>query len=335
MKFAALERISLVIVTWNGDDVLSRCLESILRVYDKMPETIVVDNANQESTRELVARYTNVRYLPLPENLGFAGGNNAALPFCTKDYLVLLNNDTELTADSISPLIEFLDAHPACAAVQGKVIFRANGNLDGCGGFFSRLGILSFRGAFVPDCDEFKVEKRVFTIGGAFFATRRRVVDELGALFYDHFRSYYEEIDYCCRLGLAGYECWYVPTPGVLHHHSVTAAKIGWRKIRRQYYRNIWFSTLTCFGWYGRIRLLVPIAALSAAQALLALLKGDTEPLRAHSAAVREMFVLRKLISETSHRVRKTRRLSDRAFLSFAIRSCPWRYYLRLARTGS
>ena len=241
-----INRISLIIVTYLGDDVLTDCLDSLVKVYKELPETIVVDNANSKSTADLVRRYPNTRYLSLPENRGFAGGNNAALPYCTKEYLVLLNNDTELQGDSISPLIDFLDQHPQAAAVQGKVVLASNHRLDGCGGFFSPLGILAFRGAFVPDGPEYDVPEKVLTIGGAFFATRRAALAECGGLFYDHFKSYYEEIDYCHRLTLSGHDCWYVPTIPVLHRHSVTSNKFKRVEILRRYYRNIWFSFLTC-----------------------------------------------------------------------------------------
>lgn len=73
-----LDRISIVIVTWNGDNLLKDCLDSLIKIYGTLPETIVVDNADLVSTAALVGSYVNAKYVPLPENLGFAGGNNAA-----------------------------------------------------------------------------------------------------------------------------------------------------------------------------------------------------------------------------------------------------------------
>jgi len=329
-----LKRISLIIVTFNGDDVLKDCLDSIVNVYGGLPETVIVDNANSNRTAHLVARYANARYVPLPENRGFAGGNTAALPFCTKEFLVLLNNDTKLQGDSISPLIEFLDAHPQAAAAQGKVVLACNHRLDGCGGFLNPLGTLAFRGAFVPDEPKYDIPERVFTIGGAFFATRRNVLDKCGGLFYDHFKSYYEEIDYCHRLAIAGYDCWYVPTIPVLHQHSVTSNKFKRSDILRQYYRNIWFSFQTCFGPLCRLRFCTLLVFLSAGQILVGLLRGNTCYLKSHFGALRQHLSDRKLILDTRRTLRTLRKRSDREIVAFAVRSQPWSYYKNMVKSS-
>jgi len=305
-----------------------------VKVFGKLPATVLVDNAAQESTRALAAGYENVTYLPQPDNLGFAGGNCAAWKHCDREYVVLLNNDTRLTDDSFSPLVEFMDAHPTCAAAQGKIILAANGKLDGCGGFFSPLGVLAFRGQYADDAPEFNVPMRVAVVGGAFFIVRRSAIDAAGGIFHAHFKSYYEEIDLCCRLGLAGYECWYVPTPAVLHLHSVTAAKFGWDKIQRQYYRNIGFSTRTCFGRYGRWRIGLPLKILSFAQCVVARFRGNRGPIEAHKAANEALNAEANQIRVMRNRLRAKWKISDREFLAFAIRSQPWRYYLALARRG-
>lgn len=328
-----LDRISIVIVTWNGDNLLKDCLDSLVNTYGTLPKTIVVDNANLSSTATLVGSYANANYLPLPENRGFAGGNNAALPFCTKEYILLLNNDTRFTSDSISPLVTFMDEHPNCAAAQGK-IKTLDGLLDGSGGFFSPLGILSFRNCFQPDNPTADAPERVLTVGGAFFLARKSAIAQAGGLFYDHFQSYYEEIDFSIRLNLAGFECWYVPTPAILHIHSATANRLGWVRIKRQYYRNIWFSDLTCFGFWTRMRFCTTLFALGLAESLYYLICGNVQPLKAHAFAITDSTRNRKLVLQTRQRLLDLRKLSDRQFLKFAIRSQPWSYYKSLLRRG-
>lgn len=325
-----LERISIVIVTWNGDDLLKDCLDSLVKVYERLPETIVVDNANLASTAALVGSYANAKYVPLTENRGFAGGNNAALPFCTKDYLVLLNNDTQLVADSISPLIEFLDRHPETAAVQGKILLGNGKTLDGCGGFFSPLGILSFRGAFVPDTPDYDHPERVFALSGAFFAIRREALARCGGLFHDHFKSYYEEIDLCHRLALAGYDCWYLPTPAILHKHSATSNKFNRTDILTQYYRNIWFSFLTCFNTWNRLRFCATLALLCTGHALAGLVRGNATPFKAHVNALRQIRTCIAQIRQTRRSLSVLRKRTDREILSYAIRSQPWSFYLAM-----
>lgn len=328
-----LDRISLVIVTWNGDNLLKDCLDSLVTIYGTLPETIVVDNANLASSAALVGSYANAKYVPLPENRGFAGGNNAALPFCTKDFVLLLNNDTQFTADSITPLVTFMDEHPNCAAAQGKILLP-DGRLDGCGGFLNPLGTLAFRNAFVPDNPTADVPERVLTVGGAFFLARRNAIEKAGGLFYDHFKSYYEEVDFCIRLNLAGFECWYVPTPPILHKHSATANKFKRSDILHQYYRNIWFSNLTCFGFGLRLRLCATLVALGLAESLHCLVRGNAQTPKSHLFAIADAIRNRKQIRATRKRLALLRKQTDRQFLKFAIRSQPWPYYRAMLRRG-
>lgn len=326
-----LERLSLVIVTWNGDDVLRKCLESVLRVYGNLPETVVVDNAGQESTRKLVEGFSDVKYVPLPENRGFAGGNNAALPHCTKEYILLLNNDTELDGDAFSPLVDFMDAHPDCGAAQGTVkLARARQCYNGCGGFLNPLGTLAFDGFYEKDVGQYATPRRVFTIGGCFFMTRRSAIRSCGCLFYDHFKSYYEEIDYCHRLNLAGWSCWYVPTPVVWHWEMLTSSKFAREDILTQYYRNIWFSFLTCFGYWARWRFCTPLALLCIGQAVLSLVRGNATPVWAHVRVLRGLVADVRLIRRTRAEVQSIRKVSDGKLLRIAVKRQPWRYYWKL-----
>jgi len=325
----AADKATVIIVTYKGDGLLEACLDSMERHCAVFPETVVVDNANLESTRALVSRHPGVSYIPLDGNRGFAGGSMAAYPSCGREYVILLNNDTVLTGDAVTPLVEFMDSHPACAAAQGKVVLASNGETDGCGAFLSPLGILAFSGAE----DDFA--HRVFAVGGAFFIARRSAVDAAGGLFHAHFGSYYEEIDLSCRLAVAGFECWYAPVnPPVLHAHSATAGKVDWRGIRRRYYRNIWFSTLTCFGPLARLRLLVPITLLSCLQSLAAAVKLDFWLAKAHIASFLTPFRERRLVAETRKKIASFRKRTDRQILSFAIRRQKFSYYRNLMKRG-
>ena len=324
---------SIIIVTWLGDELLGDCLKSLKKVYGgRMPEIVVVDNGNTPLTTKVICdEYSTVKYVAAKENLGFAGGNNLGLKYCTNEYVVLLNNDTELTGDSIAPLVEYLDLHHQCAAAQGTIVLASNPEKqDGTGMWWTPLGILAPEGFLTPTKEGPKEPREVFSIGGAFFITRQSAIKKVGGLFYDHFKSYYEEVNLCHRFYLAGYKCAYVPTIPVLHRHSVTAGKFGWHKIQKQYYRNIFFSTLTCFNWWNRLRFGGTIALFCLAQAAVSLVKGNTVYLKAHSANLVQLFKERELIRETRKEVNGFRVLSDRELLKIAIKHQPWSYYFKL-----
>ena len=331
-----MRKFSILIATWNGDDLLKDCLDSIARVYaDDLPQIVVVDNANQASTAKLTTHYRNVKYLSAPENLGFAGGNNLGWPHCGSEYVVLLNNDTTLQGDSISPIIDYMGAHSKCAAVQGTIVFDWDrSKTDGTGMWWSPIGILAPEGFLRPLAEAPKEPREVFAAGGAFFVARRSAVEKAGGLFYDHFKSYYEEVNLCHRLWLAGYECAYVPTLPVYHKHSVTAGKIGWDAIRNQYYRNIWFSTLTCFGWYGILRFVPFLFALRLGQSLMMLIKGKTSGVKVFAANLRHLIGMRQEIVATRRQIRKLAVISDFALFNHAVRSQPWRYYWNLIKNN-
>ena len=251
-------RISVIIVTWNGDPLLEACLESLHRVYGTELEIVVVDNANLELTRRLSSAFANVKYVAAPENLGFAGGNNLGLAFCTREYILLLNNDTVVHDDSFSPLAQFLDEHRKVGIVQGTMIIPGFG-FDDCGVQMTPFGIQRHLHRGESDCGRLH-PRRVTAAKGAMMMIRRKAVDDCGFLFYDHFKSYFEETDFCRRATNHGWEVWFVPTPPIDHLCGATSSKFARDDVWRQYFRNILYSFARNWGFWGRFVMLPSFA---------------------------------------------------------------------------
>ncbi|WNB86324.1 glycosyltransferase [Cellulomonas sp. ATA003] len=115
-----------VVVTWNGAHLLPACLDSLLgqTVADRL-EVVVVDNASQDGTPELLrSRYPGVRLVTNPVNLGFAGGVVAGTRDVTADAVLLLNNDATLDPDGLERLLATLDApgNERVGAVTAKIL---------------------------------------------------------------------------------------------------------------------------------------------------------------------------------------------------------------------
>lgn len=253
----AADAVSIVIVTWKGDDLLRACLDSLACVYGTTPEIVVVDNANEATTRAVVSAYANVAYVATPRNLGFAGGNNVGLARCTRDLVLLLNNDTVFQADSLAPLVAFLAAHPKVGIVQGTLNVPALGDgLDDCGMVMTPFGIQRHLHRGEPKATTVLSPRRVTAAKGAFMLFRRQVVVDTGFLFYDHFGSYFEETDFCRRAANAGWETWFVPTPPVDHLCGATSTRFDRAAIWTQYFRNILYSFARNWGWWGRLVML-------------------------------------------------------------------------------
>ena len=116
MKNDSRERVAIVILNWNGKEMMRRFLPSVIQYSKDEAVVWVADNASTDGSMEMLAReFPEVRTLVLDKNYGFAEGYNRALRQITADYYVLLNSDVEVTHHWLTPLIEYLDVHPDSA----------------------------------------------------------------------------------------------------------------------------------------------------------------------------------------------------------------------------
>lgn len=251
-RIDSVRELSVVIVTWNGDDLLERCLSSLVEVYGDRLEIVVVDNADSKSTRCLVGSFPGVLYAESPGNPGFAGGNNIGVRRTTRPYILLLNNDTVLHGDSFSTLVEFLESHGKVGIVQGTMNVPSLGDgLDDCGVLMTPFGIQRHLHRGEPTATAKLAPRKVFAAKGAMLMFKRKVLDDLGFLFYDHFWSYYEETDFCHRARNAGWETWFVPTLPIDHICGATSSRFSGNLVWRRYLRNIIYSFCRNFGFFG------------------------------------------------------------------------------------
>ena len=247
-------RVSILVVTFKRDDLLARCLATIHEKCGGGVQVVVVDNGAGEGAgaERVVAEYPGAVYVRAERNLGFAGGNNLGLPFCTGAFVLLLNNDTEIGEDPIPALLAYMEARPEVAVVQGRMTLpMLGGVLDDCGTYLTPFGVQLHNHLRRPDPGNL-APAAVFSAKGACLMFRRDVVEQVGGfLFHGHFGSYYEETDFCHRVWLAGREVHFVPSPPVAHLWGATASMFDNNAIWRQSYRNMLFSFLTLLGRVG------------------------------------------------------------------------------------
>ena len=239
-------RLTVIIVAWNHPDLLSGCLEAVLR---HLPEAqiLVVDNASEPP----LTVPGGVTLLRAPRNLGFAGGNNLALPHAEGEHILLLNTDVTLpSAEPIRILQAALDTYPHLAALQPTLILP-DGTLDTCGEYLTPLGILWHQGYRRPPGPHAERPHPVLAGKGACLLLRRAAIETAGGLFRPSYFCYGEDIDLCHRLWLAGWECWYVPTPPVPHAEGTTARALPTRRVWRRYLSNL--LTTACSLWGPRL----------------------------------------------------------------------------------
>ena len=140
-------KVSVVILNWNGCDMLRTFLPSVVR-YSKGEgiEVCVADNGSTDDSVALLQQeFPSVRTIVLDRNYGFADGYNLALQQVDAEYVVLLNSDVEVTEHWLEPMVAYLDAHPEVAACQPKIRSQRQKEYfeyaGAAGGFIDKYGL--------------------------------------------------------------------------------------------------------------------------------------------------------------------------------------------------
>lgn len=345
-KMKTIDRISVLITAYKNAELVKQCVDSLRAAFGgTLPEVVIVDDAAGDvPTRELAESYAaeGVKFAVMPENGGFAGANNFGYPLCTREFVALVNTDIVFREEPFTALVEFMDAHPQAGVAQGTVIVRngqpgADGRLNGCGSFLTPLGNNTCLGWLAPADDLVGSEARkCFAAYGAMFMIRRGVVESVPCgLFHGFFHTYYEEVNFCHRAWLAGWEVWYVPTPPVDHAHGATMERFYAREdVLKRFYRNIRFSYRTCFGWRGRLTVAPMFELCAMAQAALQLLRGNGTAFRAHRWALRDLRRLRGEAVTVRKAVQSARKVSDTELFRVVMRRRTWREFWDTVRSN-
>ncbi|HYP26519.1 MAG TPA: glycosyltransferase family 2 protein [Blastocatellia bacterium] len=275
-----MKTLSIIIVNWNGRDVLGPCLESITRAAPKVDyEIIVVDNASTDGSLEWLrsdeARAccggADLRLIENSENLGFGRGNNQAIANSRAPYLFLLNSDTEVKPGAIDALLETLKSADDIGAC-GPRLLNPDGSLqpsvyrnppDPLEILVSGLRIYKaipkrFRGELLLGTYwSYDARRSVRFISGAAFLIKREVVNAVGG-FDEEYYFYGEDQEWCLRIVRGGWRLVFEPNAEVIHHGSLSALK-RWESFDR--YRihldaSLHFQKLSLPKWHAVSNLL-------------------------------------------------------------------------------
>ena len=315
--------LSVIVVTWNGDDLLRNCLSSMVSVYGGGLEIIVVDNANQCSTRELVNGFDGCKYIPTVSNLGFAGGNNIGLAYCSRRYVLLLNNDTIVHEDSFTPMVRYMTCNPKVAVVQGTMVLPlCGGELDVCGFLMTPCG---------PRYGRFNKKSRMVLSGkGACLMFRKSVIDDLdGVLFYDCFRNNHEEVDFCHRVWLMGYEVWFLNTPAIDHLNGRTFERLPEDRgeVTSLMIANYYSSLFTLLEWRNIFGVCGKSLFLDVVVCTLMLFSLKWRKAYVYPRALVILFLRIKMMVKVRRAVQRRRRLSDRELFAKVLVRPPFGSY--------
>lgn len=224
----SLPQIAVIILNWNGRRLLSEFLPSVVaNMPHDIARLIVADNGStDDSVAWLRENYPEVEVMELDENYGFAEGYNRAVAAVADryKYTILLNSDVAVDDDWITPLYDFMQAHPQAVAVQPKILSymdRSKFEYAGAaGGFLDKNGYPYCRGRVFADVEtdrgQYDTPMKVMWASGAALMVDNKAYLDAGGLDSSFF-AHMEEIDLCWRMQLRGGEVWCCPASHVYH----------------------------------------------------------------------------------------------------------------------
>ena len=186
-------------------------------------EYSIVDNHSQDDSsprlKKNTEKYPGFHFIQNPKNNGFGAGNNLGEKKTAGEYLLFLNNDTQVHGRGILDMLEYIDAHDSVAILGGQLQ-----NIDGTiqssiGKFYTlfnlTLLLLGFQRFGIIDKNPKEIS-RVDWVKGALFMIRKNVFEELGG-FDEKIFMYTEDMELCYRAKKSGYLTYFFPTEGIFH----------------------------------------------------------------------------------------------------------------------
>lgn len=208
---------SLIIPNWNGKVHLKECLDSVGWQTFTDFEAILVDNGSTDGSLDYAkVAFPEVRILPLPDNVGFAAGVNYGIEAAQGQFIVLLNNDTEVDPDWLKNLHAATREHPEIAIFASKLLNYYTRNTIDSAGDAVHLRSGPYKIGEGDITDKYSERSVIFGACGGGGCYRRELFDQIGC-FDEDFFAYFEDVDLSFRANWAGFRCMSVPEAVIYH----------------------------------------------------------------------------------------------------------------------
>lgn len=227
--------VAVSIVSFNTKELLRRSLNDVFsqKKIEKLDVWVVDNDSSDGSTQMIKKKFPNVHLIKSKHNLGFAKGHNLALKKINSDFTILLNPDTQIPADAISKMVEFMSNSQNCGVSSCKIL-GFDGKLQPNGGdlptlvpLLNWLFNLEFFGNFPNfhrlDENYYSKIRKVGWVSGTFMMIRQNVFKKIGFLNEDYF-MYVEDVEFCFKAQRAGFEVMINPSV-VIRHVSGASSK--------------------------------------------------------------------------------------------------------------
>jgi len=218
--------VSVMVVNWNGRNLLNSCFESLERQTWRNTEFILVDNGSTDGSRELLGQWADrlpyTHAVLLPTNTGFCKGNNIAFSHAHGEWIALLNTDAVADPDWLAELMRYGDPDKRIGMLASKILLQDPRNvIDKVGHLIYWDGQNRGRGSQAKDIGQFERPEETLWPDACAALYHRRVFEETGG-FDEEFFAFGDDADLGMRARLLGWKAWYVPSAVVHHRHSAS-----------------------------------------------------------------------------------------------------------------
>lgn len=237
-----MTRLRIVIVNWNAGTLLRDCVHSIegaVRDGFVLEKLVIVDNGStDDSLYGLSSSALRLEIIANSRNMGFASACNQGAQGCNAEYLLFLNPDTRLYADSLTVPLAFMERKEnKSVGICGIQLIDASGEISrSCARFpepatflsamlgMNRLAPRVFKSHFMSEWDH-KENRQVDQVIGAFFLLRQKLFEQLDG-FDERFFVYFEDLDFSFRAHQSGWSTWYLADAHAYHKGGGTSEQI-------------------------------------------------------------------------------------------------------------
>lgn len=222
--------VSIITVNYDQPQFTVDMIHSLKKCTYKNIEIIVIDNASPKTNPSIIKdTFPDIQLIKLPQNLGFAGGNNEGFRYAKGEFILLLNNDTEVEPGFLEPLVETLLNNKDAGMASPRLHFYHSPNMKTIQfAGAKKVNLLTGRGKNLGwgemDNGQFNFVEKTDYAHGAALLLNRKVLDIVGCM-PDIFFLYYEEHDWCTAMKKKGLYPYYVGTSVVYHKESATIGK--------------------------------------------------------------------------------------------------------------
>lgn len=326
--------VSIIIVNWNGLDQLKTCLPLLFNQAYKNFEVIIVDNNSKDASVTYITHtFKNVIVIRCTYNSGFAEGCNIGLGKAKGKYILLLNNDTQVSRKFLTILVQEIEKQSEVAIVQPKIIFKQSKKLQAGCSYLTNTGFLYYYGySKNPKEKKYNKQQFIFSANGSCMLIRAEVIKKIGLFDADYF-AYFEETDFCWRVWLHGYKILYVPQAEILHAGAQTSRLLPSTFVGFHSFKNRINSLIKNLEVTSLIRILPMHIVLCEIYAFINLTKGKLQLFLSIQQAIGwNIRNIKKTLNKRSIIQKKYRKVSDSQMFTTILKKVTILYYYYLSK---